>query len=235
MASENETTPNPSTAEQRFKLGEKEYTAGELQEALRGGLREADYTRKTQQVAEERRRLEEFEAELEERAAELERAAVLRPDATEDDDPWVQRFTTLESKLEGINRALTAKEQSDAKEREVASQMEAIEASLHALANKPGFDRQEVLQTMQEYGWQRPEDVAAAYRIVAGPKIAQSMAERAATSRGAGEPPPMGATGFPMTTPFSSPGEAAPGQFDASKVGWHDLKRMAMEDPSRPR
>src|SRR3972149_7945223 len=62
---------HPAPAPQTVTIDGKEYAVEDLREFLRAGLREADYTRKTQAVAEERRRMEEWEAELRSREEQL--------------------------------------------------------------------------------------------------------------------------------------------------------------------
>jgi hypothetical protein len=226
-------TPSPAATE-KVVLDGKEYAVDELQEAIRGGLRQSDYTRKTQELARERERLEELEEELRERMASMEQPASLRALSEDEDDPWVQRFSRLESQISTVTQALSERQKAEAEEREMQGRVSAIEAELNARSMMPGFDRNEVLTTMKQYGMDRPDQVEAAYRIVAGPKIGQSLGEKLAISRGAVEPPVMGSNGLAMTAPFATPGEAAP-SVDYSKLSWEQVSEMAQKDPRRPR
>lgn len=232
MASENPQGTTPPSPESKYEVLGKEYTRAELEEAIRGGMKTADYTRKTQELAEQRREFEEW-AEEQRAALEAERAAAPRTSADED-DPWVQRFSRLESMVETVHKSLAQRQADEAEEAKIKAQMNSIEQAIGAISNYPGFDRAQILQTMHAYGMNTPEQVEAAYKIIAGPKIERALAEREAAARGATAPGVMGSNGIAMTPPFSSAQEAAP-SFDPGKLSWQELAKMAMEDPSRPR
>lgn len=232
MASEATQGTTPPSPEPKYEVLGKEYTRAELEEAIRGEMRAADYTRKTQSLADQRREFEEW-AEEQRASIEAERAQA-RPTTAEEDDPWVQRFNRLESMVETVSKSLAERQADEAEEAKIKAQMNSIEQALGSIAHYPGFDRAQILQTMHSYGMNTPEQVEAAYKIIAGPKIERALAEREAAARGATAPGVMGSNGIAMTPPFSSAQEAAP-SFDPGELSWQELAKMAMEDPSRPR
>jgi hypothetical protein len=136
--------------------------------------------------------------------------------------------------VQTVHKSLAQRQAEEAEEAEIQAEMASIEHALQQIQHYPGFDRAQILQTMQTYGMKKPEQVEAAYKIIAGPKIERALAEREAAARGATAPGVMGSSGIAMTPPFSSAQEAAP-SFDPGKMSWQELAKMAMEDPSRPR
>jgi hypothetical protein len=224
-------TPEPST----YKIDGKEYTADQLNEALRGSLREKDYTQKTQALSEWKRQQEEELAEREAAIAERERRTRYQSeDERSDDDPWVNRFNSLETSVKTLAETIQRREAVESEEMATQRAVREINAALDEFAGHPGYDRAEMLGVMQRKGWQTAADVETAYELVARPKIERARAEKDVMSRNGAAPPVMGGTGYRMTAPFSDVGGAAPG-FDPKESDWDDLARMALNDPNAPR
>lgn len=150
------------------KVGGKEeqVTFDELQ---KGYMRQGDYTRKTQELSQEKQRL----AQAQQLADALERdpkgtitalagylnvdfgtaAAVAQQVAGDDDDPLLR----LEKKFEGFTQQLTAREQAEKSARDQATQAQAIQAQiegeLQALHGRYGeFPDAEVCQYAADHG-----------------------------------------------------------------------------------
>lgn len=93
-----ETTPEEPT--QTIKLGDKEVSLKEIEEWERGYLRQSDYTRKTQELANERRKLEEARSLQEQITANPQLAKQLADEHNITSlDPAQQRVVELETKV----------------------------------------------------------------------------------------------------------------------------------------
>lgn len=106
--------------EVRVQMGEEVVTLAEIAERVeKGTLRQADYTRKTQELAQERKALEAKEAELAEKQQQLD-AAILKASGEEPEPDWEAIFAEdpFEGPLQKVRweKAQAAK----AKEREAA-------------------------------------------------------------------------------------------------------------------
>lgn len=222
--------PGPTTVE----IDGKTYAESDLREALRGQMRQDDYTRKTQAAAEERRQLAVERAALEAERARARGVSRETPnylDQIEEEHPQLGKaFRHLTEKVDKISQY----DEAEAREREVqraAAQREAdLEATLSTMSgqNRPFFSKPEMREFMVSNGLS-PNQAYIAYQALYGHRIAAKLAEQEAVARGATVPAPMGAGASRVSPPFIGAGDA-PG-IDMSNVSWEQAKKNAINDP----
>lgn len=130
---------------------------------IKGGLlRQADYTRKTQQIAEERRAIEaerqrlmaeaqKVQAEL---AAAQSKVKIAGLPELPEDDPYAQRIAYQQQQVEAMNAAMQAMQAQIAQrqqESEIAASRLALEAEETRMKTAHGFGDREVNMVEQEY------------------------------------------------------------------------------------
>ena len=195
----------------KIQIGGKLYTPEEIEEAVRGQMRQDDYTRKTQELARMRRELEE---QRERTLAEVESSA-------SGDDPWSEVeeispglkkiLASQDSMLKQINQAIESQSTRAAREAEADA---AVRAALASIAEKPGYDARATLEFCRDHGLDlvnHPEHAEVAYRALNGYNLGRTMGEQAAVARGADVPAPMGAgptsVSPDLTHPYRHPGD----------------------------
>jgi hypothetical protein len=224
-------TETKAMGDGRIQLSDGTFASvDEIAEWKLSGLREADYRRKTQELAERERSWTEETSSLEQRIIELE--AVLEEakarETSDPDDPWSAQIATLERKLDKINEALqarAAKDEEAAKQEEVAR---SIDSGIRALEKLPLFDYDEILDFMVENNL-GPGQEAVAYRALYAERIGAIRAEAKLTARGANEKPVVGSSG---STQFGTPGLEPEAHQPTS---WDEAVAAALKDPMRPR
>jgi hypothetical protein len=131
--------PEETTPTYRVKVGKEEVEVP-LDELIKGYSRTSDYTKKTQEVAEQRKAVEAQQAKIEE-------AARLR-------DQYAQRLSIIEQMLQQPEPDLSQLKETDpigyavavAEQTERQKQLAAVQAERARLAQKQQFDQQERLK-----------------------------------------------------------------------------------------
>lgn len=224
-----------------IEIDGKNYTADQLREAIQGGLRQRDYTQKTQTLAEQRRALEEERELLAAQRAELERG--MNREVQTGDDPFqsiaeenpmlARALSTLNQDLQVTKRHI----EEQARERQQQSaraQLQAdLEAGLNQLEGRPLFNRDQVRTFMIENDL-RPNQVNTAYAALYGSELGRRVGEQEAMSRGATAAPYMGAGQTRVSPTFTGPHDL-PGGPKIEGQSWEAIAKMALNDPEIPR
>jgi len=225
-------TETPDTSE-KIEIQGKSYSAEEIEEALHGGLRQADYTRKTQEIAEMRRELEARERALEERESSWDEEEPSEPVRTDYDDPFERRFSSMEDKLNKLyerNEAQAARERA---EQEQMKEVEQLQAEVDRYAARPLFNREVVLKYMVDNNLGVGQ-VGVAYQALYGGDLGRSLGEVEAMKR-LGGLTPLGAGRTSVSPGFTHPNEAPGAEVDFHGMSLADVTRAALADPNRPR
>lgn len=225
----------PST-DDRILIGEKEYTAAEIEDVFtRRDSLQADYTRKTQALAEQRRQLEEERREVEEMKARFSGSQATDANGdpfnaiSEGIDPNLgQVLRRLDERISHLNTAIESREKQAQRE---AEEDAALEANLDRLSSEPGFERERVLRYAlnNALDMTNPAHARVAYEGATGFTLGRALGERAAVERGAGVPAPMGASPSSISPGFTHPSEISRGPIEDQS--WNDLARAAQNDP----
>lgn len=218
----------------------REYPVDEVKEWMQGGLRQQDYTRKTQALAEERRELERQREDLERQREEMLRMGSQGRDdtgldvgfdeTTDDVEVLNRRLAALDQKITKVVSGWERKEQEELAAREEAEAQRRLDEGLSKLENRPFFDRREVAQFMLNAGL-RPGQEEVAYRALYGDRIGRKIGELAATSRGASARPVMGTGQTAISPGFTHPMEVPGAGEDLRNLTPAQLRDLAMNDP----
>lgn len=229
--------PSPTTV----KIGDEEIPVEQLQswrEAYEQKDRlMADYTRKTQAVAETKRALEAEKAKL---LSQVENPAAAAKAADGGNFDSLNEYVPgLGGALANVMGKLNRIEEAHAKlQSENAAAMQAVEAeeamdkALGAFQGKPLANPAEMRKFLEDRGL-GPEHADLAYDTLYGFKLGQQAQEEALKRRNAGAKPPMrgGNLGIPGSTAREVP--AAPAK-SLAKTSWQELRNQAKADPRKP-
>lgn len=84
----------------RFKIGDEEVTADQIQEWRKSGLRQADYTRKAQELSEQRRQIEAWYSQAKtEYEAAVSRAKPQAQNPSENQDPYLAQISETKQEI----------------------------------------------------------------------------------------------------------------------------------------
>jgi|TARA_Y100000310_G_scaffold233644_1_gene236535 hypothetical protein len=226
------TTEESSTAP--IEIDGTQYSEEELRGAVQGGLRQEDYTRKTQALADRRREVEGKEEELRLWEEELRRKQEHQPSLPAQEDEWGEEeetdgMTSLRGEIAELRTMISDNHQREEQKRVQEEADRELESALGDLDGKPYFDRAEVLTYMHERGMSDPAQAEVAYQAINGVRVGKHLGERAAAERGGTAPTVMG-TGQSATSPgFTTPTEVPGVRGGVSEMSWDDLKRNAQK------
>jgi len=214
----------------------KEYSLKEVLEWKDGGLRQADYTKKTQALAEEKKRLrDEIRSELEEEYGSREANRIM-----EDEPSSLDEYVPgLGKELAKINQAINQLTQAQQKVQEDAQKFlkdseleEAWETAQEAVGKQPFADFKKIRIWLEERNL-GPEHAQDAYWSLYGYDLGQAKKEAELKKRGADAPAPMrqSGLGLPQARAQDVPGAMKP----VAQQSWQEVRNRAMSDPRKPR
>jgi len=123
--------------------GEK-YDEKRIKEMREGYLRQSDYTRKTQALAEERKQLEEERMKINELIADLQRQSPSDDDS--DDDDSDKKLKKLFSRLDNLEEQIVQVNQSKIEEQKIEQETKLLNQEIKEMQDKyPLMDKQAVL------------------------------------------------------------------------------------------
>jgi hypothetical protein len=211
----------------------KEYTEDQLRGFVEGSMRQQDYTRKTQELAEMRRQMEEERATFEAERAELAEQYSQQTHNEEYQDPSDARLQKLASQMSKLTEAFEKREARDQETLRRFEAEESLEAALDHYKEAPFFNREEMKQWIQIKGLSA-DQVDVAYNSLYGAKLGEQYGHMKAVQHGASTPPVMGAGPSAISPGFTHPSEVPGGTEDYSKYSMRDLAKLAAQDPDIP-
>lgn len=206
----------------------KDHTRAQLEALLdRGaGLREADYTRKTQDLADDRRAWES-QRDTEQEDIDAQRLATL--DNGYEEDP---RYDKLASKFDDLQKTIVG----DREERKAQDAhdkgVQEWDAAMEFYRKEPFADMNEIVNymTANQLG---PSQMKIAYDALYGGVIAKKLYEAEVDTARAGGPPPMGAGPTTISPGFTQPADA-PGARAPRPRTMQEARDAALKDPNAP-
>lgn len=233
-----DSTANGDTGDGKIVIDGVELTGEQIRELQDGGLRQADYTRKTQELAEQRRQLEAEKASWE--ASRANRPEPTQAPEDSDLDQYVPgltgRFSELEGKLDKTLSVLeAAKQESDAAVK-AAKMEDAWEDSIATVSDRPFVKKDPVVMDkirgyMEEMGWEpNARNADAAYWVLNGVEFGVAQ-ESQRTQRP--RPAMMGGTDMGGVT-GATPGEVPHAQKPISQRSFQDQRDLALNHPDKP-
>ncbi len=227
---ENDQSPNE---DYKIEVGGKSYTEEEIQEALLGGMKDADYRKKTQALAEQRRALEEREREIQEMQEQMAQGS--SSDDNDDDDyygdPFDQRISGIENKLNKIYERFQSQEEAERARQQQEQEVEQLSMEIDQFSGKPLFNRTKILEYMAENELGVGQ-VGVAYQALFGSDLGKSLGEAEALKRYGGVTP-MGSSGTNVSPGFTHPTDIQ--GFDFNRASDQDVLNAALNDPRRPK
>lgn len=227
-----------------YEIGGKTYTREQLEEAIQGGLRQADYTRKTQEVAQERRSLRDEYERLEAEKAKLrDELKAISPQGddpefasfAEENAPLANYLQRLDQRSQKIERHIEEQARERAQQAAIARIHADREASLSRMesAGPPLFNRDQMREYMVQNDL-RPDQVHIAYSALYGSELGRRVGEQEAMHRGATAQPYMGAGQTRVSPAFTGPHDL-PGGPKIEGQSWEAVMKQALADPEIPR
>jgi hypothetical protein len=222
-----ESEGNSPTADQIAEWREAAQNVEEMKRRL-----QADYTRKTQSVADQRRELEAMKAEL-----ELARSQANHKDPAD----WSQ----INEYVPGLGDTLASVTRELAELKQTTGQLySGNKATLEAMARDDAWnealrpfvdDKSANLDEIKAFCEDRnlgPENADLAYRALHGERLGREAILKA--NRNANAQPPMkgGSVGIQGSVPQEV---ARPRASDVSKMSWQEIRNSARNDPRRPK
>ena len=229
-------TPSAAPAEAalgQIQVGDQMYGEAEIRELLSGQMRQDDYTRKTQDVAEMRRAVD-----ADREAFEAERSSAAPASGGDEWDGVDEINTDLGKVLRTMSADIASVKQSAEAQRtqaaREANEDRLLDAALATVSGNIGYDKLAILQFCQDKSLDlvgHPEHAQLAYEVLNGRGQGRADGERAAVARGADVPAPMGASptgvSLGMGHPYAAPGPSIP----IGDKSWADIATEAESDP----
>lgn len=217
-----DTTPSlPDEIEIGGQMFSREEVEGTIED---WGKMQAAHTQRSQEVAEQRRALEQREAEIARRESEMSNG---RSNQVEDEDPDLAQ--QLLGEIREIKGAQTRMEERYSQSMAQVERQSDMEKAVGAFKGKPLFNDEE-MHTFMDSNSMGPEQAGVAYQALYGRRIGQSVGETLAASRRV--EPVMGSTGPTGVSPgFTSVQDAPTPPVPVSDTSWEEFERQAAEDP----
>ena len=235
-----ETVPTASQTPSTIEIDGKSYTEDQLKSFIGEGLRQADYTRKTQELARQREQLQsDYQArldELETLKAEMSSRTIAASPEGEDEISQIKR--EIRSVKDELKAELTRDRQQREKDLAVIQAEGELEQALDAFEGQPFFNREEMEHVMNVQGL-KPHQAQVAYNYLYGARIGQEYGRIQAIRQGASARPPMGANESSISPGFTALDQIAKNseslyQANGRMRSMKDFTRMALNDPEIP-
>jgi hypothetical protein len=241
---EGKAKPQETTREdspQTIEIGGKEFPIDEVLEWKDAGLRQADYTKKTMALAEEKREWQSKIEASDARIAQLE--AALSAPQKDPKNPYAplddyvpglsEPLAEIRQELKELRSAQEKAETEAAEYMRTADAEEAIDAALAKYQEQPFANLQEMKSFMQERNL-GPDQVDLVYARLYGEKRGEAIKEAAMRKRNADAPAPMGASrvGIPGSSAEEIAAATSSGK-PIQETSWQELRDRALADPRR--
>lgn len=182
---------------------------------------QAAHTRRSQELAENRREADRIREEYEAKLAEIQAGRSNQPDYSDEPDVANQ----ILEEMKQIHKRLDTQDKRYNDAMADVQKEDAWEKSLNPLRKYPLFDENQIRSTAESRGL-GPESADLLYQALVGHRLGEMKGEASAASRY--RVPVLGSTG---------PGGASLGMADTtpqvpiSQTSWEDLENQAYEDP----